>query len=117
MIDKAERETGNENQAASSDPRQDVISASPDCSCEISVPLPTGYRVTLRGFGKVAAASPKTPTNRENTNERRNPDRQRIRRHDRIPKQLRPVRSLLRVPRRSRTHRRGRRSHNRAPRT
>ena len=59
MIDEAERETDNENQATSSDPGEDVISASPDCSCEISVPLPTGYRVTLRGFGKVAAASSK----------------------------------------------------------
>lgn len=59
MIDKAERETDNENQAVSSDPRQKVISASPDCSSEISVPSPAGYRVALRGFGKVAAASSK----------------------------------------------------------
>lgn len=59
MIDKAERETGNENQAVSSDPRQDAISASPDCSCEISVPFHSEHRVTLRGFGKVAAAFPK----------------------------------------------------------
>ena len=56
MIDKAEKETGDESQAASNAPREDVISASPDCSCEISVSIPTGYRVTLRGYGKVAAA-------------------------------------------------------------
>lgn len=56
MIDKAEKETGDESQAASNTPREDVISASPDCSCEISVSIPTGYRVTLRGYGKVAAA-------------------------------------------------------------
>lgn len=59
MIDKAEKETGDESQAASNTPREDVISASPDYSCEISVPIPAGYRVTLRGYGKVAAAFPK----------------------------------------------------------
>ena len=59
MIEKAERETDDENLSPSDDPREDVISASPDCSCEISVPTPTGYRVTLRGYGKVAAAFPK----------------------------------------------------------
>ena len=59
MIDKAERETDDENLSASDAPREDVISASPDCSFEISVPPTTGYRVTLRGYGKVAAAFPK----------------------------------------------------------
>lgn len=59
MIDKAERESDDENLSASDDPREDVISASPDFRCEISVPTPTGYRVTLRGYGKVADAFPK----------------------------------------------------------
>ena len=59
MIEKAERETDDENLSPSDAPREDVISASPDCSCEISVPTPTVYRVTLRGYGKVAAAFPK----------------------------------------------------------
>ena len=59
MIDKAEKKTDDENLSASDAPREDVISASPDCSCEISVSIPTGYRVTLRGYGKVAAAFPK----------------------------------------------------------
>lgn len=59
MIDKAERETDDENLSTSDATREDVISASPDYSCEISVPLPTGYRVALRGFGKVVAVFPK----------------------------------------------------------
>lgn len=59
MIDKAERETDDENLSPSDAPREDVISASPDYSCEINVPTPTGYRVTLRGYGKVADAFPK----------------------------------------------------------
>ena len=43
MIDKAERETDDENLSASDAPREDVISASPDYSCEISVPLPPEF--------------------------------------------------------------------------
>lgn len=65
MIDKAERETGNENLSASDTPREDAISASPDCSCEISVPFHAKYRAILRGFGKVAAASPKDANEQE----------------------------------------------------
>lgn len=56
-IDKAEKETDDE--AVSDNPREDVISASPDYSCEISTPFHAGYRIILRGFGKVAAVSPK----------------------------------------------------------
>lgn len=65
LIEQLESEAGNENQAASSDLREDVISASPDYSCEISGPFHNEYRVILRGFGKVAAAFPKDANGQE----------------------------------------------------
>lgn len=65
MIDKAERETDEENLSTSDATREDVISASPDYSCEISGPFHNEYRIILRGFGKVAAAFPKDANGQE----------------------------------------------------